>query len=58
MNDISKTLLFISIIISLFILFTDREENSDKIRSKLESRGLPTPAFATNSELKNILKNY
>jgi hypothetical protein len=58
MNNISKTLLLISIFIILFCIFTDKPENQDKIRSELASKGLPTPAFASMKQLQNILKNY
>ena len=54
----NKALLSICIIILLFCIFTDKPENQDKIRSELTAKGLPTPAFASMSELKNILKNY
>lgn len=58
MNNISKTLLLISIFIILFCIITDKPENQDKIRSELTSKGLPTPAFASMKQLQNILKNY
>lgn len=54
----NKALLSICIIILLFCVFSDKQENSDKIRAELVAKGLPTPAFATTAELKNILKNY
>lgn len=58
MNNISKYILFIIIFLILLSIYLDEHQHQDIIRSKLEAKGLPTPAFANITELKNILNNY
>lgn len=58
MKKVSKIFLFLGILMLISIFFFENNNDEDTIRSKLEKKGLPTPAFADSEKLKSILKKY
>lgn len=61
MKQLNKILIVVAIFLLFIALFWNHSEsnlNSDLLREKLVSKGLPTPAFANAEELKKILNTY